>query len=197
MDHDIHVDGWGFRLRPVTLADAGFIVELRAEGPRTRWVNPVPADVEEEREWLRAMLARPGDWTFIVERMAGQADRDPREGMVAIYDLEPGRNRAEWGRWAIAPGSLAAAASALLVYETAFTRLGLAEIVCRTVTDNRSVVGFHDRCGLEKVRIVQGAWERDGMPHDLVEHRLSAAQWPAIRARLVRIATMTERMLTR
>lgn len=197
MLHDLHPEGWGFRLRAVELGDAEFIVRLRSAGPRTLWVNAIPDDVDAERDWLRAALARPGDRTFIIERAVSSDGRDRREGMVAIYGEDPTSRRAEWGRWVIATGSLAAPASALLIYETAFTAIGLHELTCRTVAENRAVVGFHDRCGLERTRVLPGAWERDGTRHDLVEHRATREGWPAIRARLLPIATMADRMLRR
>lgn len=181
MRHDLHLTGHAFALRPVAVADAAFIVEVRAQGGR--FLNRGAATVAEQRKWIELYFARPGDCYFVVE---SRRDATP-EGLVGIYDIDPQARAAEWGRWVLRPGSPAAVESALLVYRCAFGPLALERVVCRTLADNTRVVAFHDSCGLARapapITITQ-----DGQPRAAVEHALDRAGWPAVEARLDRLA---------
>ncbi|MBL8600878.1 MAG: GNAT family N-acetyltransferase [Myxococcales bacterium] len=185
--HELSAAGPGYSLRPVTLDDAETLVALRARGERTRYLNAVSPDPEAQRDWLRRYFEREGDWYFAIVRN----DTGATEGFVGLYDLSVGAGgrEAEWGRWILREGSLAAAASALLVYRVAFSRLGLDALYCRTVADNAAVVSFHDRCGCRLRRVLPGAITLDGQPFDAVEHRFEAADLATLEASLSPLAT--------
>src|SRR3990172_6577622 len=108
MRHEITLAGEAFRLRPLGFADARFVVELRTDPRVSRFINPTSPRVEDQLRWIEQYLARPGDYCFVVERLATGSP----EGMLGIYDEDAGRRSAEWGRWVLLPGSLAAAESA-------------------------------------------------------------------------------------
>jgi RimJ/RimL family protein N-acetyltransferase len=175
MDHDLVLDGWSYRLRPVTVGDAGFIHALRS-GERGRFLHAQQGDVADQVRWTEAYLRRPGDYYFVVEDVA---DATP-EGTVAIYDVQG--TSAEWGRWVLRDGSLAAIESALLVYRCGFDILGLDELYCRTMAANQAVVSFHTSFGL----VTAGDELVDGIPH--VRQHLTAAQWPPCRDRAAALA---------
>ena len=180
MEHDLQLAGHAFGLRPVTLGDAGLIVELRTGTERSQFLNPIPPSVEQQSEWLRRYFGREGDFYFVINR---QRDGFP-EGLIGLYDLHSAGQRAEWGRWITRPGSLAAIESALRIYEAGFERLGLAEIYCRTLAANTSVVSFHDSCGLVRRGLIKDAFEFNGTQHDAIEHFVTRDGWPAVRAGL-------------
>ncbi len=140
MDHRISLDGYAYRLRPIRLSDAEFILRVRLEDKeRNRFIHEIPNDVSVQEEWLRAYLERPDDYYFVIEnKMTAQP-----EGLIAIYNFE-GNGRAEWGRWVVQKGSFASVESVNLIYRVAFEKLGLAELCCRTIRDNTAVVSFHD-----------------------------------------------------
>ncbi len=193
MRHDVELDGVAFRLRPITSDDAAFIVALRGDARLSRFLHRSAPDVGAQQRWLQAYFDRPGDYYFIIERRAdGSA-----EGAVGIYDLDEAARRAEWGRWVLRPGSLAAAESAWLVYRVAFDLLGLALVYCRTVAANQRVVSFHAACGLTTHATLPGHAVLDGVPHDVVEHHLTRAAWPAVAPRLLEHAERAAAVLAR
>ena len=127
MKHGISIDGFGYRIRPVKLSDAQFIIDARLEdSERNRFIHTISHDIEEQERWINAYFEREGDYYFIVEnRLTGQP-----EGLIGIYDVKDGK--AEWGRWVIKKGSFAAVESVDLVYRAAFEKIGLEELYCRT-----------------------------------------------------------------
>ena len=193
MRHDIAMAGAAFRLRPLTLADAGFVVELRTDPRAARFINPTSPHVADQERWTEQYLARPGDYCFVVERL----DTHHPEGMVGIYHEDRARRSAEWGRWVLVPGSLAAAESALLVYRIAFEVLGLDLLYCRTVAANQQVVSFHSSCGLVTHARLPNFVSLDGVAHDVVEQRMTRAAWPAHAPALARSAAAAARILRR
>lgn len=193
MRHDLTLDGLAFRLRPVSSADAAFIHELRTYERAAGRLHEVSGGIDGQASWLASYFERPGDWYWIVER---RRDRVP-EGAVGLYDYDAARSTAEWGRWILVPGSLAAPESALLVYEAAFDRLGLQGVRCRTVATNLAVVSFHDRSGLARAGVVSNAFELGGVQVDAVEHRLDRAAWPRTRELLSVRAAQAAELLNR
>src|SRR5262245_30670098 len=161
--HDRQVVGQGFRLRPVELGDAAFIVDLR--GRAGRFLNRGASTVSEQVDWLERYFERDGDYYFVIET----ADAAWREGLVGVYDVDARERSAEWGRWVIEPGSSAAIESALLVYRLAFDQLALERVSCRTLSENASVVAFHDSCGLARAAISTSI-EHDGERRAAVVH---------------------------
>lgn len=184
MDHDIHIEGNAFQIRPVCDDDAGFIVALRTAPSLSRFINPGAQTVEAQLSWLDSYYKRPGDYYFILVR---QANGLP-EGLVSIYDETQDGKSAEWGRWVIHPSSFGATESALLIYRCAFEHLGLERIYCRTLAKNDKAISFHDACGLSSRRELHGYATLGGQVHDAIEHTLYRSDWSAVVARLERRA---------
>jgi RimJ/RimL family protein N-acetyltransferase len=168
------MDGHAFRLRPVEMEDAAFILELRADRDRSRYLHRVPNDLPAQRRWLESYFARPADYYFLIENR----DTGQREGTAGIYNLD--RIFAEWGRWIVRAGSQAALESACLVYRVGFEVLGLESIYCRTIVENTAAVEFHQSFGLERIRTLPRYFELNGRRLDAVEMRLTRPQWDAI-----------------
>ena len=177
MRHNLIVEGPAFRLRPVELGDAGFILELRSDPLRNRYIHRGAADLRAQQKWIEQYFHRAGDYYFIIEnRLSG----DP-EGTVGIYDLDPVAQTAEWGRWIVRSGSLAALESACLVYSTAFDMLDLESVYCRTILENKSALAFQDSFGVERTRLLPRYFERNGRRLDAVEGRITRARWRKLR----------------
>lgn len=182
MQHSLTIDGPAFRLRPVCLQDAAFIVELRSDPERAQYLHRGAADVRSQERWLSEYFETPGDYYFIIEnRVTGV-----REGTVGIYNvgIHSVRREAEWGRWILRRGSRAALESACLIYRLGFETLDLDSIYCRTITENASALAFHDSFGVERVRVLPGYLEREGRALDAVEGRLTRARWLDLRENL-------------
>ena len=104
MRHDLRIVGHRYMLRPVDLGDADFITELRSNPKLNAYIHSTSSRVEDQIAWIERYFERPGDWYFtIVDRASNQ-----REGTVGIYDYDEKAREAEWGRWIVRPGSLAA-----------------------------------------------------------------------------------------
>lgn len=177
MRHSLEIDGCAFRLRPVQLEDAEFIVGLRADPERGRYLHRGCTDASAQQQWLRGYFKTPGDCYFIIENRFNGT----REGTAGIYNLNPARKDAEWGRWILRRGSLAALESACLVYRLGFERLAVDVLYCRTIAENTSALAFHDSFGVERIRRLPRYLAVDGRHLDAIEGRLTRGRWLATR----------------
>lgn len=179
MRHDYALEAHGYRLRPVGLADADFIISLRADPVHARFLNPTSADHAAQIAYLERYFTKPDDYSFVLENVVSGRP----EGLVALYDVDRGKSCSEWGRWILRPGSLGAAACAWLIYEIAFTQVGLHSVYCRTVEANTTVVAFHDQFGLVRRARLPGYFKRGEEILDSIEHHLDRARWNELRER--------------
>jgi RimJ/RimL family protein N-acetyltransferase len=191
--HNHRLEGHAFAIRPVDLPDAPLLAELRSDPSRSRFLHANTNDPAVQERWLRAYFERPGDFYFAVERLRGGRV----EGFVALYDVNDVEGSAEWGRWILRADSLAAAESACLVLRFAFDMLRLRGVVSRTVADNAQVVGFHDRAGIPRSRLLPQHAELGGRRYDSVEHALDRAASAGVLARLDEIAARVAALLAR
>ena len=188
MRHELHRDGPAFRLRPVVDEDAAYIVDLRARGGP--YINRDATNVAAQRDWLTRYYEREGDFYFVVV-----SRRDARrEGLVGIYDVRDGG--AEWGRFVLERGSVAAVETALLVYDVAFDELALDRVCCRTLAANTHVVAFHDSCGLVRTP-GEVTITHDGAPARAIEHWMTRNAWRQTRERMDRLAARIAATLSR
>ena len=119
MKHAIFEEGIAFRLRPVRREDAPLIVELRRDPERTRFLNAIPLTIAAQEEFLDRYFERPGDYYFVIEdRDSGRAD-----GLIGMYDLDG--DVAQYGRWVLRPGPVAAIESLLMLYRVGFEQFDL------------------------------------------------------------------------
>ena len=164
MKHRITVEGYGYRIRPVKVSDAAFIIAVRTEdAERNRFIHAISPDVAEQERWIERYLEREGDYYFVIEnRVTGEG-----EGLIGVYDVKDGK--AEWGRWVVKKDSFAAVESVDLAYRAAFEKIGLSELYCRTVQDNREVVSFHESIGERTRRVIESAFEINGVTYNAVE----------------------------
>jgi RimJ/RimL family protein N-acetyltransferase len=185
MKNNLSIDGFAYQLRPVVLDDAEFIVEMRTrDTERTRFLNPISADIEEQRRWIKAYLKRTDDYYWVIERTySGE-----QEGLVGIYNISGDRQTAEWGRWILRRGSLAAPESALLMYRIGFNYLHLSTIYCLTLLGNNKVVSFHDKCQLKRSERLRHHMSIGSQSYDAIKHVCNIELWPATHAILERYA---------
>lgn len=139
MKHNYYIEGMSYRLRPVKIEDAKFIIDLRtSDEDRLRYVHRFTATLEQEKEWIDNYFEREGDYLFVIEnRFSGE-----NEGIISIYHQKG--NKAEWGRWSTYKNSLASMESVYLLYRIGFEQIGLEELYCLTNADNIPVVSFHN-----------------------------------------------------
>ena len=174
MRHSIHIVGERYRLRPIELSDAALIVELRGDPERTRFLHPILLTIPAQQAYLERYFESPGDYYFVIERREDAAS----EGLIALYNIDAQTRAAEVGRWILRPGSPAAVETILLAYRVAFEILGVDEVYCRTLTENKRALSFQDSCGLQRRALLPGFVEWQGARQDGVEHVLTRARWP-------------------
>lgn len=184
MKHDFELDGISHRLRPVTVDDAQFIFDLRSNPAISRFLHSGEESVVGQVDWIEEYFDRPNDYYFVIESLT----RFEPVGTVGIYDVDVVDASAEWGRWIVLPGSLAALESAWLTYRCGFELLGLEELFCRTVAENEAVVSFHNSTGLEGEPL-PGHFDLGAGPVDAIEHRMSRESWSQVSPRLERLVT--------
>jgi RimJ/RimL family protein N-acetyltransferase len=179
VEHSISLTCVRFRLRPITLEDARFIVELRSDARLNRYLHEISPRVEDQVGWLERYFARADDYYFIIE----DADSGERHGAIGIYDIEKKTSGAQWGRWVLKHGSIAALESVWLICEAGFSKLGLASVSSRTLVENPQVVSFHDSFGASRFAVLEDHFLVRGELKTAIEHRVTSADWPTLRAR--------------
>jgi RimJ/RimL family protein N-acetyltransferase len=166
-------------LRPVKLGDAPFIVALRTDPLLNRFIHEISPQVEDQVAWLNHYFLRPDDYYFIVESV----DSAEPQGTIGLYNADSESSCAEWGRWILKRGSMAALESAWLIYEAGFSMLRLASLCSRTLAENRGVLSFHDSFGARRVAVLEQHFIVRGEPASAIEHHITAAEWPMLRAK--------------
>jgi RimJ/RimL family protein N-acetyltransferase len=182
------VEKFGIKLRPVTFEDAEFIVNLRCQPDISRYIGDTSPDINAQKKWLKEYFTKDNDYYFCIELSSGK-----KAGTIGVYNIE--NNIAEWGRWVISPAFPIAPASAWLIYYISFEILNLSEVYCRTVSENKQVVSFHDSCGIPRKGIEKNAVCINGKEKDLIIHSVKREQWETLKQKLYRPANLVERLL--
>ena len=188
MNHNFILNGFQYRLRPVTVEDAFFIHALRTDSDLSRYINKVSDEIESQVTWIKEYLCRDGDYYFVVEDLYTGTS----EGLVSVYDVS--NASAEWGRWVVRKGSNCTLESAMLMYRFAFDTLKLQSVYCRTLKANTRVVSFHDSCGLRRSKILEDYANIDSVSYSAIEHILSEGEWLSVDTKLAKLAYRMSRI---
>jgi len=125
--------------------DAEFVMELRLDERRNRYLSPIDHDLEKQRKWIEAYKQREHagrEYYFVIQ------DSDRTDiGLVRLYDFRD--DSFSWGSWLLSPDAptYAAIESALLVYEFAFHATGFNRSHFEVLKGNTKVLQFHTRFG--------------------------------------------------
>jgi RimJ/RimL family protein N-acetyltransferase len=125
--------------------DAAFIVELRTDPEKGKYLSPTSSDMTLQVAWLEQYAKDSSQVYFIIEDKSGA-----RFGTVRLYDLQG--DSFCWGSWILTkerPSGFAIE-SALMVYHFALS-LGFAESHFDIRKDNRRAWQFHERFGAARV----------------------------------------------
>lgn len=106
------IEGKYINLRCVTVEDADFIVDIRNDKNKNKFVHAVSKDVEKQREWIKEQIERSGDYYFIFSNKAGAA-----KGLCSIYDINMENQTAEFGRWISWGNALENVESVILAFD--------------------------------------------------------------------------------
>lgn len=163
MLHSFKEKGIAYSIRPVTLDDAQFIIDVRLEdAERNKYVHKISRDLNLQVDWLNRYFNTSDDYYFLVENnLTGE-----KEGLISIYNVKDGA--AELGRWVIKKGSMATIESIQLAYKFAFEKLNLVEVYTKTIQDNALVVEFHKSIGAKTKEILINEFTIDGQNYNAV-----------------------------
>lgn len=170
MKHNLKKDGYAYRLRPIEMKDASFIIDVRLEDDgRNQFIHKISDDVSIQEKWLSSYFERENDYYFVLENKITSTP----EGVISIYNINNDKKTAEWGRWVIKKGSLGAVESVNLINKIAFEDLDLEKIYSKTVADNTSVVSFHDSIGAVRKVDKNEDIELEGRFYKVIEHQIT------------------------
>jgi RimJ/RimL family protein N-acetyltransferase len=190
MLHTLNTEGFGARLRPVQMSDAAFIVWLRNQDYVTGRVGDSAPDVAGQQKWLETYFQRKDDFYFMVETIGGTP-----LGTNGLY----GRSgkAAEWGRYIIRPEVQAALPGAILMFDLAFDKLGLSELLGRCVSTNLTMRSLIKKYGFRQTETKFGGQIIGGRPVDMIHFVLKAGDWPRWRRHLLPLAKFVEMRINR
>ena len=137
-------------IRPVTEEDAAFIVGLRNEPQRCRFISATASSVEKQREWIRGFLERNSEgleYYYIACDSSGNA-----WGTVRLYDIL--KRECTGGSWVMKPGSPLGISleSYLAPLFLAFEVLKMHVMHIDVRKGNKRVLQWHESCGAIYVR---------------------------------------------
>jgi len=181
MKHNIRLEGYEFSLRPVEIEDAEFIAEVRTPD-RSRFMNQIERTAEAQRRWLEDYFRRPDDYYFVVERRKDLR----REGLLGLLDFDHINHSAQWGRFIMQPGSLAASEAALLTTRLAFGMFDLNEIWGTVLKDNRPMASYLESLGFQNRETVLLSVNGEMLEQD--KYVLTRDRWKDFESKITKLA---------
>jgi len=139
------VQGEILRFRDAKVNDAAFILSLRRDAEKSRYLSVVSGELSEQQAWLQRYAQLEDQAYFIIEFQGEPI------GTVRLYD--PQGDSFCWGSWILKTGapSHAAIESALMVYAYALDHLGFTSAHFDVRKGNERVWKFHERFGARRV----------------------------------------------
>lgn len=127
--------------RNATVSDAAFILSLRTDADKGRYLSAVGGSLAEQEGWLERYALATDQAYFVIEYQSQPI------GTVRLYD--PQGDSFCWGSWILKTTrpSHAAMESALMVYAYALDHLGFEAAHFDVRRGNERVWKFHERFG--------------------------------------------------
>jgi RimJ/RimL family protein N-acetyltransferase len=124
--------------------DAEFILSLRTDPEKSRYLSAVSPDVQRQRDWLAAYRGGTGQAYFIIHHKGSAI------GTIRLYDAQGGSFC--WGSWILADHrpKHAAVESFLMVFSYAIDHLGFRESHFDVREGNTRARTFYERMGAER-----------------------------------------------
>ncbi len=139
------VKGKTLTFRDATVENADFILSLRIDLEKSRYLSTTSSDIHKQQWWLEHYAVADDQAYFIIE-----FNGEPI-GTVRLYDAQ--QNSFCWGSWILKAGSPkhAAIESALMVYAYAVEHLSFQSAHFDVRKGNESVWLFHERFGAHRI----------------------------------------------
>jgi len=139
------IQGHKISFADATVNDAKFILSLRTDDQKSRFLSKTNADIIAQKQWLEAYAKDSSQAYFIINDYNGD-----KIGTVRLYDIQ--ESSFCWGSWILADNAPVHASieSALIVYSYALG-LGFDQAHFSVRKENVSVFRFHERFGAIKI----------------------------------------------
>lgn len=139
------VVGKTLTFRDASVADAAFILSLRTDTIKNRFLSPVSGELADQAAWLER-YALGGDQAYFIIEYQGEPI-----GTVRLYDQQ-GESFC-WGSWVLQSTrpNHSAMESALMVYAYAVDHLGFQAAHFDLRKGNGRVWQFHERFGAQRI----------------------------------------------
>lgn len=145
--------GKNIQLRTADISDAEFILELRTQTEKTKYLSQVDNDLAKQQAWLKSYKQKElnqEEFYFVIE-----SKENEKLGLVRVYDLQP--DSFCWGSWLIKDGApvYTAIESMMMIYEFGFKDLNqnMARIDVRN--ENKNVLAIHRNFGASIVKVTK------------------------------------------
>lgn len=179
---NIVLEGYGVRLRPVTVDDAGFILELRNMPHAQGKIGELNITEEEERRWLEKNILNPYDYFFIIETQA-----KVKLGSIGVYDIDFSLKTAEVGRVVTIPGSHKYIPARTMLNDFCFNDLSLDVIKSYVVSTNTRIINYNKQFGAQCVGILKNAKIISGRSVDMAYFELKRDVWLCCRKNIIKL----------
>lgn len=132
--------------RNAVATDADFILSLRLDENKSRYLSQTAPEFSRQVAWLNKYTGSNDQAYFIIENKLGVP-----LGTIRLYDAQ--NNSFCWGSWILKEGApkTAAIESALMVYSYAIDHLGFEAAHFDVRKGNENVWRFHERFGAKRV----------------------------------------------
>jgi len=122
-------------LRSIEESDAEYTFNIRQDKEKTKYLHAVSGTAEDQRRWIIRQIARPDDYTFIIE----DKQRKPL-GMYGVYNIR--NDEAEIGRALLYGNPIQNAEAAILIHDFAFNICSLSKLHANIFEDNKPALAL-------------------------------------------------------
>lgn len=141
-----YIKGRNTVLRNATEDDAEFILSLRLDSNKNKYLSKTAIELQAQQQWLISYKISNDQAYFVIEDLMTNPI-----GTVRIYDAKS--NSFCWGSWILKPNApfYFAMESAMLIYDYCFRILGFKQSHFDVRKANQKVVKFHLNTGAKIV----------------------------------------------
>ena len=133
----------------VTESDAEFIIALRSDEDKTKFLHKIDTNLSKQKEWIKEQIARDNDFYFVYSNKSGE-----RRGLASIYNIDENNKSAEFGRWISIGNVFENLESVILIFDFAFENFDIDTICLNMVKGNDYVTNFWKTFGAKNIGLV-------------------------------------------
>lgn len=133
--------GKSINLREIEVSDAEFVLQLRTDSEKSRFIHKTENDLQKQIEYIQNYKNKDQEWYFIIESKTGEA-----LGTYRLYDVIDNDDFCT-GSWIIKNGAPVNVAieSTLLLYDFGFYTLGFSKAHFDSRKENHNVRAFNEK----------------------------------------------------